>query len=43
MATSPTTADYILSSPMFDEKYEVRVLDSEYSVEERIERDDFED
>lgn len=36
MATSPTTADYILSSPMFNEEYEVEILDNEYSVEDRI-------
>lgn len=43
MATSPTTADFILSSPMFFDEYDKSVLDSEYSVEERIERDNFED
>lgn len=41
MATSPTTGDYLLSSPMFNEEYEVEILDNEYSVEERISKNDF--
>ncbi|WP_308552438.1 methylglyoxal synthase [Peptoniphilus duerdenii] len=41
MATSPTTGDYILSSPMFNEEYEVEILDNEYSVEHRILKNKF--
>ena len=41
MATSPTTGDYLLSSPMFNEEYEVEILDNEYSVEDRILKNDF--
>ena len=41
LATSPTTADYILSSPMFSSEYEVEILDNEYSVEDRISKNDF--
>ena len=41
MATSPTTGDYLLSSPMFNEKYEVEILDNEYSVEDRILKNNF--
>nr|WP_311565986.1 methylglyoxal synthase [Peptoniphilus grossensis] len=41
MATSPTTGDYILSSPMFNEEYDVEILDNEYSVEDRISKNDF--
>ena len=41
LATSATTADYILSSPMFSSEYEVEILDNEYSVEDRISKSDF--
>lgn len=41
MATSPTSADFILSSPMLFESYEKKMPDSEYSVEERIGKDIF--
>ena len=41
LATSPTTADYILSSPMFNGEYDVEILDNDYSVEDRISKKDF--
>ena len=41
LATSATTADYILSSPMFNGEYDVEILDNDYSVEDRISKKDF--
>lgn len=41
LATSSTTADYILSSPMFSGEYDVEILDNDYSVENRISKNDF--
>lgn len=41
LATSATTADYILSSPMFNGEYDVEILDNDFSVEDRISKKDF--
>ena len=41
LATSATTADYILSSPMFNGEYDVEILDNDYSVEDRISKKNF--
>ena len=41
LATSATTADYILSSPTLNGEYDVEILDNDYSVEDRISKKDF--
>ncbi|MGO1581398.1 MAG: methylglyoxal synthase [Peptoniphilaceae bacterium] len=38
VATSQTSADYIISSPLFSESFEINILDNEFSVKERIKK-----